>query len=165
VPIRHYTIDPPFQRQAGDTFLLNGTVYEQWRGGNLIDSRDLTQQANELLTNPAHFGDSQVTALYLEEHMPGVMATLTGMQINESNGEYTFAFGDGTSLVYGSRSAAKLAVASLDTDPQTPKNFLIAQSLRKDNEGANAQVMVGQSCMIDCAALQPCAMSAQVGPS
>lgn len=165
MPIRHYTIDPPFNRLPGDVFIKNGTIYEQWRDDELIDSRDLTQQISEQLTEPIHFGGDQVSALYLEVHMPGVMATLVDMEVNEVTGQYFYRFGDGTEREFGSRASAMASVNGFDTDVVNAQNILILQSLRKDQQGANARIMVGQTCAIDCAALNPVIMSQQIGPA
>lgn len=165
MPIRHYTIDPPFNRQPSDTFILNGKTYEQWRSGALIDSRDLTQQTNELLTEPAHFGDSQVTALYLEEHMPGVAATLTRVVVNETTGAYTYKFSDGIDEEFSNRAAALLVVQGHDTQSGLAKQLLILQSLRKDNGGSNPGCMEGSTLAIDGAAVAPVSQSRDVGVS
>ena len=149
--------------QPGDEFVSVAGGFEQWRGVVLVATFLKTEMTRTVLTASQFVNSGTPFAFYVEENMPGVMATLTGVQINESSGEYTYSFGDGTARTYASRNAAKNAVAVLDTDTNTPKDFLIAQSLRKDGEGSNASVMVGQSCTVDCAALSPCSMSAQIG--
>lgn len=160
---RQIPVTPPLVRQPGDVYEFAGGVLRQYRAGELIAERTL--EAGEPFVPGPDTGTGLLETVFFFEaaKMPGTMATLVEVEIEEGTGKYFYRFSDGTEREYATRAAALVDVQDKDTDPNIPRDFLVLASLRQDANGANAEVMVGRSCTVDCAAIQPVSLSLGAG--
>ena len=85
--------------------------------------------------------------------MPGVMATLTDVNVNQTTGSITFVFADG-GLQFSSIEQI-LEQLTFDTDPDFPKKLLILKAIRNSPDGANLSTMVGGTATADFNAATP----------
>lgn len=137
------------QRQPGDVFILNGHTYEQWRGGNLIDSRDLSQMTVIVLTQDDHFGASEVSTLYLEKNMPGQNVSCTGVTENQNTGAVTFKFSSGNNIEFADWAAVGQIADALDAGPEFAEKVLLLKAFRASSDGANKTTQVGASVSVN----------------
>lgn len=155
--ILNYTISPPFAFQAGDVFLLNGYIYEQWRSGVKIDERNLLQMSKAPLVEPFHSGDDQITNLFLEKPMPGTNVSCTNVQENQATGAVTFSFSDDENLEIANWEAVGAIADTVDADGQMGRNILMGRAFRASPDGSNKTTQVGASVSVNLQADTPIA--------
>lgn len=81
MPIRKYTIDPPFAHQAGDEYRRVGTQIEQLRNDIVIETRPAV---SSLLTGPEHLGSFALSAIYEDAPM-AISLTVVDVIHNETH--------------------------------------------------------------------------------
>jgi hypothetical protein len=147
VPIRKYTIDPPFAHQGGDTYAREGNILKQIRGGITVDAR--TVSSGPLLTAQEHIGGGQVTAYYEEQRMPGQNVSCTKVTENQTTGAVTFSFSSGTNLELSDWAAVGFIADSLDGTPEFAEKILMLKAYRASPDGANKTNQVGAAVSIN----------------
>ena len=152
--------NPVHGTQEGDEIVPSEAVLTIKRAGVVIATRNIIER------RPVKSGlvpsARMLTSVFVIERNPmasGVMATLTGARIEEGTGKYFYTFSNGSEREYPNRQAVIDEAAALDTDAEKAMNVLVAMSVRNDDNGGNVGVMVGRSCTIDTAALQPVSIS------
>jgi hypothetical protein len=153
VPIRKYTIDPPFTHQSGDTYAREGNILKQIRGGITVDAR--TVSTGPLLTSQEHIGGGQVTAFYEEHNMPGQNVSCTKVTENQTTGSVTFSFSSGNNTELSDWAAAGQIADQVDAVPDFAEKLLIAKAFRASPDGANKTTQVGASVSMNCLADVP----------
>jgi hypothetical protein len=147
VPIRKYTIDPPFTHQNGDTYAREGNILKQIRGGITVDAR--TVGSGPLLTSQEHIGGGQVTAFYEEQNMPGQNVSCTKVTENQTTGSVTFSFSSGNNTEYTSWEDVGLVADSIDAGPDFAEKILAMKAFRASPDGANKTTQVGAAVSVN----------------
>jgi hypothetical protein len=147
MPLRRFTIDPPFAHQPGDTFVRVGNTYKQIRAGVEIDSRTIAAPA--ILTDQFHFGTNSVTELLEEFHMPGQNVSCTRVQENQTSGAITFYFSSGNAIEYVDWAAVGAVADEMDAAPDIAEKLLAMKAYRASPDGANKTTQVGASISVN----------------
>jgi hypothetical protein len=153
VPIRKYTIDPPFTHQNGDTYAREGSILKQIRGGITVDAR--TVSTGPLLSAQEHIGGGQVTAFYEEQNMPGQNVSCTKVMESQTTGIVTFSFSSGSNVEYASWADVGTVADSVDAGPEFAEKILTAKAFRASPDGANKTNQVGAMVSVNCLADTP----------
>lgn len=141
MPIRKFTIEPPFDHQSGDIYAREGNAIRQIRGGLTIDTRTVGQ--GSLLTTQVHVGGSNVTEFFEEQNMPGQNVSCTKVTENQTSGSVTFSFSSGSNLEFANWEAVGAIADSIDATPEIAEKVLIMKSFRSSPDGANKTNQVG----------------------
>lgn len=152
---RQSALATPLSLLPGDTLEVtaNQTIVQK-RGGNIV-AQSAFGMPGAAVAPSSILSHQMLSSLffYQEQVMPGVIETLTSVNIDPS-GTIRFGF-DGTELEFTNLAAALESVEGIDTTPSLARQMLVLKTLRNSPDGTNLENMLGGSCSIDFQASTP----------
>lgn len=153
---KEYVLDVALVVAPGDVAQIEGDKIRVYHNGNVIAERNLAN--GKTLTETPWATERVFKSVYVVEEgpkMPGVIATMTDVVVNEGTGAIRFDFSDGTQREFSNRADALDSVQYLDTDVATVQDAAILKSLRNSPDGANLANFVGGTVAFDYSSVQP----------
>lgn len=150
--LQQLTLNPPMQRQSGDTIKRNGGRLEQWRGTRLVASWSL---ASAQTIEQAYAVGTTITNLILEVGMPGQNVSMTSVSENQTTGAITVGFSSGSNFEFPSWADLGQTADNLDSTPDFAEKILLGKAYRASPDGVNKTTQIGASVSVNLLANEP----------